>query len=50
MQRVLGGGKRDVNDRHVERDHQLGEADEDQDHPALGLKLFGQVVCSCSVN
>ena len=31
---LLGGGERDVDDRHVEHDQQLGDADDDEDHPA----------------
>ena len=31
---LLGGGERDVDDRHVEHDQQLGDADDDEDQPA----------------
>jgi hypothetical protein len=31
---LLSGRKRDVHDRHVEHDHQLGDADHGQDQPA----------------
>ena len=31
---LLGGGERDVDDRHVEHDQQLGDADDREDQPA----------------
>ena len=31
---LLGGRERDVHDRHVEHDHQLGDADDCEDQPA----------------
>jgi hypothetical protein len=33
MQRALRGGQRDVDDRGVEHDHQLRQADHHQDPP-----------------
>ena len=32
----LGGGQRDVHDRRVEHDHQLGEGDDGERPPAAG--------------
>ena len=34
---LLGGGQRDVHDGRVEHDHQLGERDEDERFPAVGV-------------
>ena len=34
---VLDRGQRDVHDRHVEHDHQLGEADDEQRRPAAAV-------------
>ena len=31
---LLGGRERDVHDRRVEHDHQLGDANDDEDQPA----------------
>src|ERR1700712_4192938 len=34
-ERFLGRGQRDVDDRRVEHDHQLGDREDDQDEPAF---------------
>src|SRR5918999_75851 len=34
---LLGGGQSDVHDGRVEHDHQLGERDEDERSPAVGI-------------
>jgi hypothetical protein len=49
-QLALGGGKRDVHDRHVEDDHQLGYPDHGKDQPAavsagFGLRGHGGISC-----
>ena len=36
-ERLLGGRQRDVHDRRVEDDHQLGDAEDGEDGPAAGV-------------
>ena len=38
---LLRGGQRDVHDRHVEHDHQLGDADDREDQPAAVVMGIG---------
>ena len=49
-QRLLRRGKGDVHDRRVEHDHQLGEPDQREDPPAVGLGggVGGGGHCVCS--
>jgi hypothetical protein len=40
VQALLDRGQRDVHDGRVEDDHELREADDDEDEPAVGFGLL----------
>ena len=40
---LLGGGERDVDDRHVEHDQQLGDADDGEDQPPAVVMGIGDM-------
>jgi hypothetical protein len=43
MQAVLDGRQRDVHDRRVQHDHELRDADDHEDEPAVGLSSAGHL-------
>jgi hypothetical protein len=43
VQAVLNGRQRDIHDRRVQHDHELRDADDHEDEPAVGLSSVGHL-------